>query len=651
MTDAIRNQTDRRLDVPASVQREGEASAAMLAEVFQLIRDRRADTTPSAPSLLGGNPIEPSGEPQGDGNSTLRLGDIWSQMGIRNDSYLPRPTNNDSEVEGSNRREASERIIGNLTRGIRAQRDTRPEIQFDRQGNPNFFRDHFGEWTSTDGGNTWRIGDVRSESGPYHVRYGRVSMENGSLVFDNSAYGVRTTMADRMTTRSFTATTGHQYSITQNERGHTVSFRDQHGEWTREGEWHSNGINSWRHTGTGELREGRVSLGEHGAFRFEATRQGRVVERHDSSTNLLAELRTVQADLNRRFGITFAEPGDVRTDQQIRYVAGMPTLAELRTLESVLERSPHISFQGVRMWFAASGGEHHGHYTNSGQDHRCGGECQSRGNVSLTQGDMVITPRGRMHTEGMYSLEGTLLHELAHHEQGELFGQSDFNWGIGPMRTWRMQQQARELGWIFSTLSSREEDRNGINHDLPGRPLLIDNQGRYWSRNGTDREGNTRWTRVIGGNDRSGILVGGQLSGDRNDTITNDRMREIAAVRPATGYFIAPDEMQAEAFSAFRIDANRPGDNRRTLFLASRRLYDVIRDQDQSNIDRRLGTDRTTGLSLFVRDINGAVIRNTQEVRDRIRQAETSWNEDAAAKRREHEAESRQQRHGRHRQP
>lgn len=648
MTDSTNNQSDRRVDVPASVSREGEASAAMLAEVFQSIRNQTSEQTGSR-SIGSAAASDAPAPVDALTGGMLAMGDIWNQMGIaplRNTSIAAdfRP-----EAERSLRHEGDNRIVGNLLRGIRAQQDIRAEIRFDAQGNPNQFRDHFGTWTSTDGGNTWRIGEVKNDAGPHHVRHGRVSMEGGNLIFDNSAYGVRTTMsADRTTTRSFTATTGEQYSITQNERGHAVSFRDQHGEWTRSGEWNASGINRWRHTATGELREGRVTLGEHGGFRFETNNQGRLTLEHESRTTQLERIRNEQEQLNRRFGVTFAAPGEVRTDQGSRYVAGVPTIEELATLRSVLERSPHINFQGVRMWFAASGGEHHGHYTNSGQNHRCAGECQARGNASLNEGHMVITPRGRMFNEGMYSLEGTLLHELAHHEQGELFGQSDFNWGTGPMRSRSVQQQARELGWVFSTLRTTDaEDRNGTLHNLPGRPLLVDNHGRYWNRNGTDSDGNTLWTQVIGGRIHNGILVGGRMSELRSDTINNSRMREIASVRPATEYFIAPDEMQAEAFSAFRIDVNRPGDNRRSLFNQSRALYEVIRAQDQANLDRRLGRDLETGQSLFIRDLNGSVVRNSTETRERIRQAEQFWSAEAIASRREEERHHRHRRHSR----
>lgn len=520
MTDSTNNQSDRRLDVPASVRREGEATAAMLAEVFQSIRNQTSEprVSRSIGSAAASDALAPVDALTG---GMLAMGNIWNQMGIAPPRNTPIAEDFRPGAERSTRRDGDNRIVGNLLRGIRAQQDTRAEIRFDPQGNPNLFRDHFGNWTSTDGGNTWRIGDVRNDTGPHHVRHGRVSMEDGNLVFDNSAYGVRTTMsADRTTTRSFRAPTG--------------------------------------------------------------------------------------------------------------------------------ERSPHINFQGVRMWFAASGGEHHGHYTNSGQNHRCAGECQARGNVNLNEGHMVITPRGRMFNEGMYSLEGTLLHELAHHEQGELFGQSDFNWGTGPMRSRSVRQQARELGWVFSTLRTTDaEDRNGIVQNLPGRPLLVDNQGRYWNRNGTDSEGNTLWTQVIGGRIRDGILVGGRMSQQQSDTINNLRMREIAAVRPATEYFIAPDEMQAEAFSAFRIDVNRPGDNRRSLFNQSRELYEVIRAQDQANLDRRLGRDRETGQSLFIRDLNGTVVVNSPETRERIRRAEQFWSAEAIASRGEAERHHMNRRHRR----
>lgn len=648
MTDSTNNQSDRRLDVPASVRREGEAAAAMLAEVFQSIRNQTSEprVSRSIGSAAASDALAPVDALTG---GMLAMGNIWNQMGIAPPRNTPIAEDFRPGAERSTRRDGDNRIVGNLLRGIRAQQDTRAEIRFDPQGNPNLFRDHFGNWTSTDGGNTWRIGDVKNDTGPHHVRHGRVSMEDGNLVFDNSAYGVRTTMsADRTTTRSFRAPTGEQYSITQNERGQAVSFRDQHGEWTRRGDWNTSGVNWWRHTATGELREGRVNLGEHGEFRFEANSQGRLTIEHESRTTQLERIRNEQEQLNRRFGVTFAAPGDVRTDQGNRYVAGVPTMEELSTLQSVLERSPHINFQGVRMWFAASGGEHHGHYTNSGQNHRCAGECQARGNVNLNEGHMVITPRGRMFNEGMYSLEGTLLHELAHHEQGELFGQSDFNWGTGPMRSRSVRQQARELGWVFSTLRTTDaEDRNGIVQNLPGRPLLVDNQGRYWNRNGTDSEGNTLWTQVIGGRIRDGILVGGRMSQQQSDTINNLRMREIAAVRPATEYFIAPDEMQAEAFSAFRIDVNRPGDNRRSLFNQSRELYEVIRAQDQANLDRRLGRDRETGQSLFIRDLNGTVVVNSPETRERIRRAEQFWSAEAIASRGEAERHHMNRRHRR----
>src|SRR6185369_15477062 len=57
-------------------------------------------------------------------------------------------------------------------RGTGAARDTEVTIKYDQNGKPNFIRDHLGEWTSTDGGNTWK-----TEKPQFRVRRGQASIK------------------------------------------------------------------------------------------------------------------------------------------------------------------------------------------------------------------------------------------------------------------------------------------------------------------------------------------------------------------------------------------------------------------------------------------------------------------------------------------
>jgi hypothetical protein len=306
-------------------------------------------------------------------------------------------------------------------------------------------------------------------------------------------------------------------------------------------------------------------------------------------------------------GITFAPPGETTQEEEVGYRNGMSTLSELNMLMSVLNRNPHLRFNSpqnsVRIWFATEAIGTDGAATHWGQYSRCEGGCHMRIGGVATAANLVITPRARLVTEGMRGLEGLLLHELAHHEQGQLYGHGNDAWGTGAQRGGPIRQQAKELGFVQSDLPA-------LDGRTEGSSLLQDRAGRVWAYDG-HRNNDYRWRLVEGGRIQGGVWVGGQRG---NRVISGTEMNRIARVRPATQYNTSPDEGQAEAFSQFRISADTNGPNRRTLFLNNHALYRIIQAQDERN----LGPGR-------LRDVTGDIVPDTAENRERIRHTEVGW--------------------------
>lgn len=497
------------------------------------------------------------------------------------------------------RTRSHERLPGQTTEVRAPGSSARTTVRFDINGEGHqTIRDHLGNWTSRDG-QTWY-----TDAPNYRVRRGAAHIdERGNYTFQNTDYGMTTTLTrDGRTTVSMRAETGEGFSLIRNAAGETIGFTTPAGEWTRSG-------NVWRNEATGAVRHGNVALSDFGQFSFIGTENGREISEFRRTEQML-RVEELRADLERTYGVTIMRPGESRPDYGRTNVAGLPTEEELRTLQSVFERTDHESYRGMRIWFirpdemrTGDAQSHSGHYVRepvAGQ-HRCSG-CAA-GHIQTTEGNMVIMPSARQSTNQWEGLEGTLLHEFLHHEQGERFGHSNLGWGRRGDSA-AVHEIALQAGWIYSP---RHEES-----------LLRDREGGLWRHH----EASDTW-RWAGGNQ--------PRVGPRR--ISTSEMRERAAVTPATNYNTSPDEGLADAGAMFRmaVRANRPaGDDtdRDRQYLAEEApdIYRLVTNLDQDSIDRspRYAADEN-GNSRFVRDLRGRIVPRTDAVLREISEGESAW--------------------------
>ncbi len=625
-------ETDRTSRLSSAGVEAAAAAASMFSEVFQTMRDRNVTVTTPETSPLSSQETSPTPQTRRDPYETtaihtpaepngvlgFALNSARFNLGGQRDasSFLP-PLSIDSNpnVVSPVIRPHESIALSQRTRvsGVGAGGPTEVRIDAGPDGTPRFVRDHLGEWTRTED-DTWTTGEPN-----YRVRRGRVEIDaSGAYSFDNTDYGVRTTMYPDGTTRREMNLGQVTYSVTQNAAGETTEFSDERGNWSRQG-------NRWFNESSNTTREGRVRLTTFGRFSFAGD------EPNTQQSEQLERIDTLRRTLETRYGIRIAREGEPRSDYGRINVAGTPTEQELLTLESTLERTNHVNYNGMTVWFIrpdemrpGDAQSHMAHYIReeSGGPHRCI-SCHS-GVRSADNGDLVLMPSARQTTEGFEGLEGTILHELAHHEQGQTFGHSNRPWGTGNQRTQAIEETIRMIGWMPSTRTSIITE-NGRTIRSRGEGLLVDNAGGYWSyRTRGEQE---YWQRVVGGrvNER-GQLVGGRLSRERQDRLTNEQMSLRASVTPVTiNYFPTADETDANGRAMFRIDSERQGRNRRTLLETAPALYRVVRELDQQSINRRHGVDPETGEPVFIRAVNGNLVINSERHWRERMQEEYRW--------------------------
>jgi len=91
--------------------------------------------------------------------------------------------------------------------------------------------------------------------------------------------------------------------------------------------------------------------------------------------------------------------------------------------------------------------------------------------------------------------------------------------------------------------------------------------------------------------------------------ISEEQMRGLALIKPATTYCNNPIEVEAEALTALRL-----GGATLARFIAEcPELYNIVQQRDQEEIDRVYGAG-------WMRDINGRVVRRTSTSEEEYRQ-------------------------------
>ncbi len=151
------------------------------------------------------------------------------------------------------------------------------------------------------------------------------------------------------------------------------------------------------------------------------------------------------------------------------------------------------------------------------------------------------------------------------------------------------------------------------------------NVGGWWALEGADghlyRRITTsdhahRWIQV----NSSGKPIdarGKETSEDQAVYRTNEQMKQIARVTPASDYFRMPHEMYAEGLAHFRIG----NDARAHLLKTSPQLYELMKQRDQDDINRRYAL-RNDGTPSMIRRNDGLVVPNTPANQKQIQEFE-----------------------------
>lgn len=543
--------------------------------------------------------------PEAFGNFMLRTnsGDIQQITAARRPGPNPEQTETRPTLEETPGRGLREpkpdpetaRVERTRIWGTGSGRDTGVEIRYDKDNKPFFVRDHLGEWRSSDGGKTWQT------DGPnFRTRRGEVSIDaNGNYTVNNSDYGVRqTNTRDGSVTRSITDSAGDTFSVTRDKRGVPNAFTDKSGDWVGDG-------SNWTNRTTGEKKTGTVALTEYGEFRFKPNKGDATV----AQTPEYERIQRLQQELTEKYGVLFAKPGEKRdlnapgtppAEREPPAIAGVPTAAELETLGNVLRNTPHENYKNMKMWFIRPDENQTdtlGAYTNDRMGGHQGCACHGKG-LKRTDGDMMVFPMARQETKGVEGLEGTLYHELGHHEQFRRFSTSMANESAANPEGKKLME---DLGWQYSPRHKEwllKDDSKGL--------------WKFEQPQGPGEQPMWRW-------------VGGERPADNQKRLDSKQMRERALVKPITDYFDNPGENHAEALAMYRIGVNdKPQGGRQYLATESPKLYEATKNYDQKIINDKFGMN-TDGSPRMVRDLDGRVVENTEAVRARIQRQEEQW--------------------------
>lgn len=202
---------------------------------------------------------------------------------------------------------------------------------------------------------------------------------------------------------------------------------------------------------------------------------------------------------------------------------------------------------------------------------------------------VVLEPNGGDDTPDQ--VMRVFMHELAHNGQHRLYGDDE---------TFRTAYAA-QFGFV----------------KVGDAWLLQTKDGRYLkSIPGEGGVGSSGW--MLTDKDGNPVDAIGNPS-DHPQEFTNEEARDLALVRPASGYFPNPAEAGAEATSKFR-----GGEESRAEFLASNPdTYAVAKQLDQLDINKTYGLDEN-GEPKYIRNPDGILVENTPENQAAVEEFEDS---------------------------
>ena len=421
------------------------------------------------------------------------------------------------------------------------------------------FQDERGRWENVDG--AW----TRKGSRGTDFFDGEVVVDPKKSEFisiSNSDSGVtRTILRDGSSRAQFHTEAGARYSLTRDAEGIEREITIDSSTWKS-----SNG-KDWVEEGSGQKWSGRVGVDEFGRYWEKSSGGTQVIAESAELSSRLKRQQKLQSD----WKIDFVAPGGKITQYGKTYTCRPLRESELNCLETVLYRNQQMNVSGLQFAFIDAGPETDSNTSLWGSYNRT----ENGGGPRLK-----IMPLYH-ESKGWSALEGTLEHELVHHEQHNNWGSSRWGSTSSPRAA---KGFASDMGWSYDTAS--------------GAQFLADRDGGFWAR---VEDG---WAPVVG---NTPIL---------ERKISNADMRAQAKVKPCTTYFTSPGEMHAEGMAMFRM-------SRSQLFAESPTMYELCKKWDQSLIDGRFGT--ADGKPRFIRDAKGAIIKATEQNLNRVREDEANW--------------------------
>ncbi|MBA3859559.1 MAG: hypothetical protein C0507_21855 [Cyanobacteria bacterium PR.3.49] len=325
----------------------------------------------------------------------------------------------------------------------------------------------------------------------------------------------------------------------------------------------------------------------------------------------LAKLRNEKiSELTKTFKVTFAQEGEdvikqwIQKDDCSWERGGMiksrrPNLAELHGIEAALYKAQpsHLTKgggDGVKFYFLNAnyykGDPALAYFIQQDKNNHQAVYFEPGANEGkpITEADA-----DRMGKHHLYSIEAVTHHELMHNAQ------HNSNWNTANVK----EKWARKLGWLpFEDPKTHET-----------KWIFTGKQSEVYRRDQDHCKDEFKWCscgKHGGLQDAEGDAVA-KVKEAKHFTL--DQIRDLAAVKPSTRYFVNPLEMFAEGGMKYRVNERR----RQELLQDSPRLYEAVKEHDQEEITLRYGKT-TNGEPNYIRSVSGKLVKNSPEARAEI---------------------------------
>jgi len=299
-----------------------------------------------------------------------------------------------------------------------------------------------------------------------------------------------------------------------------------------------------------------------------------------------------EANLESKYRIDFARAGEQTDDSGGNsLIARLPSYKELDELADALEISavslPNAKQPRLKFFFTST--------NDQGSKHN---DRPIAAGLFLQADRTHLQSRILLYPNAAPNLKESTTHEITHYSQYK-------NWGSRPSIT--PPPVLQNLGW--------EADPRPDTWQLKGK------DGNNYCRQSLEDLKNV-WT---GCPPKSGLFAWpstwplGHPSSQTPPSsakLSDTQMRDMALVTPSTGYFNNPIEMDAEALTQFRLG----NEHRSSLRNLNKGMYDVVKDQDQRDINRKYPP--VNGEPRRIRLPNGQLAENSAQARDAVERFE-----------------------------